>query len=182
MWISHGSEDNVSLVKLIALGHRLNLPQSTDLAVEYAGSCLKYILSCKEQVINDLLPLVENDDEILVCTVLGKKSLDMTVDEMREFTRRDGFAEQCIQMHKQIQEIDMQLRQIGDIDTLTVQKQILEFSGEYKSLLGSTFDPEYKHFFSRMAESAHCGGWWGYEICLDKAFNYRLWEICHRIR
>lgn len=163
MWHTYRSADDAQFVKMVTMGHRLNLPQSKDLAVEYAGSRLKYILSCKEQVITDLLPLVENDAEILVAmvsTVLGKKSKDMTVDEMREFTRRNGFAEQCIGMHKQIQEIDRQMRQFGDIMTIRVQSQIEEFSGEYESLPASEFDPKYKRFLSRSvtSESTHCGG------------------------
>ena len=163
MWHTYRSADDAHVVKMVTMGHRLNLPQSKNLAVEYAGSRLKYILSCKEQVITDLLPLVENDAEILVAmvsTVLGKKSKDMTVDEMREFTRRNGFAEQCIGMHKQIQEIDRQMRQFGDIMTIRVQSQIEEFSGEYESLPASEFDPKYKRFLSRLAtsEGTHCGG------------------------
>lgn len=92
-----GSSESTSAV--VVLAWELNLPKSNHLAVAWAGKSLKKLVHLNEETISVLLPLVENDDTVLtalVKTIKERLYKEMTIEEMREVTKRDSFPKEIM--------------------------------------------------------------------------------------
>lgn len=116
-------DDENSLMKLVVLCYEMNLPKTKNMSVKFARLRLNWLRSCNEKVITDLLPLLENDDETLqtmVFTLYGKNSRGMTMDEIRNETKKQNFGRRCIDMCKQICEVDEQMKHMGHVKTISV--------------------------------------------------------------
>jgi hypothetical protein len=94
------------VISLVVMSHELNLPLSKSKAIEFACRELKRLWSWKtENHMKALLPLVENEDSILISlvrTLRGRHSRDMSIEEMRNLTKEDTFASQCVARSKEI--------------------------------------------------------------------------------
>eukprot|EP00550_Attheya_septentrionalis_P005991 CAMPEP_0198291948 /NCGR_PEP_ID=MMETSP1449-20131203/9280_1 /TAXON_ID=420275 /ORGANISM="Attheya septentrionalis, Strain CCMP2084" /LENGTH=351 /DNA_ID=CAMNT_0043990635 /DNA_START=367 /DNA_END=1422 /DNA_ORIENTATION=+ len=110
----HDPERYTPLVKMTYV---LNLPQSKHLAVKWAADSLQsFVDDHTEETIRDLLPLVENEEEVLltlVKTVKGRHCRGMTVDEMRNYAKKQSFPQECIMRSNQIKEVNAVLKQMS---------------------------------------------------------------------
>ena len=93
-----------------------SFPRTKPLAVGWAKSCLRRFHSIDAEMFRMLLPLVENDNEVMqtmVSTYLGRNCKEeMSVNEMRDFISQPEFPEMCILRCKQIRELDEQRRRL----------------------------------------------------------------------
>ena len=93
-----------------------SFPRTKPLAVGWAKSCLRRFHSIDADMFRMLLPLVENDNEVMqtmVSTYLGRNCKEeMSVNEMRDFISQPEFPEMCILRCKQIRELDEQRRRL----------------------------------------------------------------------
>jgi len=125
---SYGCLDEENLVmKLVVQCYEMNLPKTKDMSVKFARMRLNWLRSCKEEVIADLLPLLENDDDTLrsmVFTLHGKNCRGMTIDEVRNETKKVNFGKRCIDMCRQICEVDEQIKQMGRVKKISVSCNI----------------------------------------------------------
>ena len=106
-------------IPLAVMVYNLDLPCKPK-AMEYAAKILStWLLHLREDEIKQLLPLVENDDVVLraaVTTVVGRKSEDMSIEEIRAATKEEDFPTRCVTRTKQVKELDviLQAMHVGD--------------------------------------------------------------------
>jgi len=102
-------------VPIAVLAYHLNLPLSKKHAIAWASEVLKTMTPNSEDTITKLLPLVENDDTVLISlvkTIRGRHYTDMTMDEMRVLTQSESFARDVLLKTKQIEDLEQVLRDL----------------------------------------------------------------------
>lgn len=110
------------LANLAVMAFELNLPTSKSIAVSWACEVLKTMSVKNEETIRKLLPIVENEDEVLVAlvkTMKGRHYVHMEIDEMRQMTRADTFPSDVILRTEQISEIGDIMRKLT-VDKVTI--------------------------------------------------------------
>ena len=83
------------------------------MAVKWAESHLSELICVNKEVISLLVPLIENDENIIksmMSTFLGRKCNGMTMNEMRDVIMQPDFAKRCVSRCYEIEEIDEQIR------------------------------------------------------------------------
>ena len=104
----------VKAARLVSLVYNIDLfPLSKPLAVKWAENRLSKLICVNEEVIQLLVPLIENDEKIirsLMSTFLGRKCKEMTMNDMRDVIMQPKFAEKCISRCHEIKEIGEQSR------------------------------------------------------------------------
>lgn len=104
---NYADEYHNLLVSLAVMSYNLNLPRSKDRAIQFATNELTKLFQLSEEQIIKLLPLVENDDELLIYLVLtlrGRHCRSMSIEEMRSVTKEDTFPHQLVKRKKQLEE------------------------------------------------------------------------------
>jgi len=95
--------------QLAVMSFELNLPKSCEPAVKFAAHRLGKMYIGSEEEILQLLPLVDNDEEVLrrmVWAVRGRHCKGMSVEEMLEVVKDPNFHSECIEIRKRIEESD----------------------------------------------------------------------------
>jgi len=165
-------------IKLAAMSYNLNLSQSKDKAKEYASHVLKRTLCwTKVEDIKLLLPLVENDDKVLVSMVTalkGRHCRTMTMDEIRIACKEESFPQQCVARVKVIEEIKDMMRHVHtekiDIDFKRLvegdqqQRDLLSYLKQQYTRCSSVEDPgamEYYYELDPQGYGTHPNDNWG---------------------
>lgn len=112
------TEEVIQNVRQMALmSFELKLPKSCEVAVKFAAHRLGNVHLESEEELLQLLPLVENDSEVLrklVWSVRGRHSKGMSMKEMLEVVKEPDFFSKCDAIRKRVEECD---RWISDTDT-----------------------------------------------------------------
>ncbi len=97
------------VLKLVLMSFELKLPKSYEVAVKFAAERVRDVHFESEEELLQLLPLVENDSEVLrnlVWSVRGRHSKGMSMKEMLDFVKEPNFYSKCEAIRKRVQECD----------------------------------------------------------------------------
>ena len=107
--------DSLEYDTLAAMVFDLDLPMKNK-AVKYARLCLtKYLHWLSEEQLVRLLPLIENEKDVLLQlgkVLLGRNADNLTVEELRQLTKKDDFVTTCLTRRVQIKEINAVLDRV----------------------------------------------------------------------
>ena len=119
--------------------HANFFPVTQPIAKEWASECLGQISFADEEVIGLLIPIVENDDKViisLVSTFLGRKCRGMTLTEMRELILRQSNSLRNAVIDPEHR--SMEIKNIDDqVSHLKVKKLNVDGDERYNHVTGS---------------------------------------------
>jgi len=149
--------------QLVSLIMPLNdFPLSKIAAAAWAAQSLKRFHSIDVEMMQTLMPLVENDESIIksmVSTYFGRMCKDMSMNEMRDLIKQPEFPKMCITRGHQIECLDEQLRRMR-IKNLTVSGCGDMVDGYYEYHESSEFKSEYGSEFAVTHEGGVMKGYW----------------------
>ena len=126
--------DSLEYDPLAAMAFELDLPMKSK-AVDYARLCLtKYLHWLSEEQLVRLLPLIENEKDVLLQMgkmLLGRNANDLTVDELRQLTKNDDFVKICMTRRAQIKEINAVLDIVRVDEFRLFSANCFSIQGEY---------------------------------------------------
>ncbi len=131
--------------QLAILSFELKLTKSCKPAVDCAKHRLGRMYVGSAEEILQLLPLVENDEDILrtmVWTVRGRHCKVMSVDEMLEVVKEPNFHTECVEICKRIEESDRWISSNYQRteSIMAYGKTFVHGAGRFKAERNSDFD------------------------------------------
>ena len=154
----HDEKLAVNSARLASMVYNIDLfPLSKPLAVKWAENRLSKLICVNEEVIQLLVPLIENDEKIvrsLMSTFLGRLCKGMTMNEMRDVIMQPDFAKKCVSRCSEIEEFEKQVRPLRP-ESLSIYGPA-DF--DYKGIEGEyMFESLIKHYGMKFA-GGHVGG------------------------
>ena len=149
--------------QLVSLIMPLNdFPLSKIAAAAWAAQSLKRFHSIDEDMMQTLMPLVENDESVIksmVSTYFGRMCKDMSMNEMRDLIKQPEFPKMCITRGHQIKCLDKQLGRMR-IKNLIVSGCGDMVDGHYAYHESSEFKSEYGSEFAVTHEGGAMKRYW----------------------
>ena len=162
-----------------------DFPLSKVVATKWAARCLRRFHRIDVEMMQTLLPLVENNESVIksmVSTYLGRMCKGMSMNEMRDLVRQPDFPELCISMSKQINDIDEQLDRM-QVKELYIHGCDDRIHGSYEYKDSIKFVKEYNNEFATTHRGGTMRTFWekekGNEIIRVAAMDVfgSVWEI-----
>ena len=133
-----------SVRQMALMSFELKLPKSCEVAVKFAAHRLVNVHLESEEELLQLLPLVDNDSEVLrkmVWVVRGRHSTGMSVKEMLEVVKEPSFHSKCVEIRKRVAECDRWIsdshRKTYDIEAMFTCPNSSPAAGRFKAEEGS---------------------------------------------
>ena len=139
-----------------------DFPLSKIAAAAWAAQSLKRFHSIDVEMMQTLIPLVENDESIIksmVSTYLGRKCKGMSMNDMRDLVKQPEFPKMCITRARQIRHLDDQLERMRT-KNLHVSGCGDMVDGYYDYHESSEFKSEYGSEFAVTHEGGAMKGYW----------------------